>query len=67
MSALSMFWLLVINLLIKIANILLHAYREDKAKSHILATAVSVDFFTEHTKISFILTLARVLESVVLG
>ena len=47
--------------------ILLNPDRQDKANSRCLVTAVSVDISQNTPPFSYIITLARVLESIVLG
>jgi len=46
---------------------LLHADRQDKANSGFVVTAVSVDISQNTLSFSCIMTLARVLESILLG
>jgi len=53
------------NLSIKLAVTLLHADRQHKANSRFLVTAVSVDISRNTLSFSCIMTLARVLESIV--
>jgi len=67
MSALIMFLLIAIILSIKLAVTLLHADRQDKDNSRFVVTAVSVDISQNTLSFSCIMTLASVLESIVLG
>ena len=67
MSALIMFLLIAIILSIKLAVTLLHADRQDKDNSRFVVTAVSVDLSQNTLSFSCIMTLASVLESIVLG
>ena len=66
-SALSMFLLFVIIFINNLVDTLLHADRQDKANSRCLVTAVSVDISQNTPPFPCIMTLARVLESIVLG
>ena len=67
MSALIMFLLIVIVLSIKLAVTFLHADRQHKANSRFVVTAVSVDISQNTLSFACIMTLARVLESILLG